>query len=338
MTKNHFYPRYERLRRRVDRHLAAIITPGPPRQLRKACAYVLTGGGKRLRAILVLLSSEAVGGSVTKALPAGAAVEIMHNFTLVHDDIMDHARTRRGRATVHVRWDLNTALLTGDTLLAVAYDRLLKTAAENQKFLLQLFTESVINVCEGQALDLEFERREDITVADYFAMIEQKTGRLITVATELGARIGGGSPAEVKGLRTFGRYLGRAFQLQDDLLDVIGEEKYFGKKIGGDILEGKRTYLLLTAMERARKSDRVLLERVLKRKTRPPTRPESPAQRRQLVATVRSLYDVYGVINDTRTAVQHNTRRATQALRALPPTAAQEMLSWLAQKLIHRVS
>lgn len=336
MTEEHFRRRYFRLRTRVDRYLASLITERTPRQLHEACAYVLTGGGKRLRAALVLLAAEAVGGSTAKALPAGAAVEIMHNFTLVHDDIMDHARTRRGRPTVHVRWDLNTALLAGDTLLAVAYEQLLKTAVEDQEALLRLFTRSVIGVCEGQAFDLEFERRNDITVDDYFAMIDLKTGLLISVAAELGARIGGGSVRDVNRMRTFGRYLGRAFQLQDDLLDVVGDEKRFGKTIGGDILEGKRTFLLLTARERARKSDKVLLDRVLRRKTSPPARTESPAQRRELIATVRSLYDAYGVIRDTEAAVMRHTRRATGSLDTLPRTPAREMLHALARTLVHR--
>ncbi|MBP1690844.1 MAG: polyprenyl synthetase [Bacteroidetes bacterium] len=330
--------RYLRLRNRVDRYLVSLITDRTPRQLHEACAYVLTGGGKRLRAALVILSAEAVGGSAAKALPAGAAVEIMHNFTLVHDDIMDHARTRRGRPTVHVRWDLNTALLAGDTLLAVAYEQLLRTDVADQETLLRLFTRSVIGVCEGQALDLEFERRNDITVDDYYGMIDLKTGLLISAAAELGARIGGGSSRDVNRLRTFGRYLGRAFQLQDDLLDVVGDEKQFGKSIGGDILEGKRTFLLLTARERARKSDRDMLTRVLRRKTSPPARTESPAQRRALIATVRSLYDAYGVIRDTEDAVMRNTRQATEALRALSPTAARETLHALARTLVHRES
>ena len=338
MTPDQFNVRYEQLRRQVDRYLTTVIDAGSSGSLDDACRYVLTGGGKRLRAILVLLSCEAAGGRRARALPAAAAVEIMHNFTLVHDDIMDHARTRRGRPTVHVRWDLNTALLAGDTLLAVAYEQLLRTDVADQEALLRLFTRSVIGVCEGQALDLEFERRNDITVDDYYGMIDLKTGLLISAAAELGARIGGGSSRDVNRLRTFGRYLGRAFQLQDDLLDVVGDEKQFGKSIGGDILEGKRTFLLLTARERARKSDRDMLTRVLRRKTSPPARTESPAQRRALIATVRSLYDAYGVIRDTEDAVMRNTRRATEALRALSPTVARETLHALARTLVHRES
>ena len=338
MKHNPHQRRYDLLRRRVDRHLASLITPGSPRALHDACAYVLSGGGKRLRAILVLLGCEAVGGSATRALHAAAAVEIMHNFTLVHDDIMDHAPTRRGRPTVHVRWDLNTALLTGDTLLAIAYANLLRTRHSDQKTLTDLFTQSVIGVCEGQALDLEFEQRGNVRVADYFRMIEQKTGRLITVATELGGRIGDASPAQIRALRSFGHHLGRAFQLQDDLLDVIGDEREFGKAIGGDILEGKRTYLLLRARERARGADRAVLDRVLRRKTSPAPRTETAAQRRALVARVRELYNAYGVIDETRQAILDNTVRAVRALRVLPASPAHTTLHWLAGALVHRAS
>ena len=338
MKQNPHERRYDLLRQRVDRHLASLITPGSPRSLRDACAYVLSGGGKRLRAILVLLGAEAVGGSASRALHAAAAVEIMHNFTLVHDDIMDHAPTRRGRPTVHVRWDLNTALLAGDTLLAIAYRNLMRTRHTDPAMLAQLFTASVIGVCEGQSLDLEYEQRNNVRVADYFAMIEQKTGRLVTVAAELGGNIGGGTPRQITALRRFGHHLGRAFQLQDDLLDVIGDEREFGKAIGGDIIEGKRTYLLLRARERARGADRTLLDRVMRRKTAPPSRPESIAQRRALVARTRAVYERYGVIEETRREVMENTARAVNALRILPASSARSTLHWLAGALVHRSS
>jgi geranylgeranyl diphosphate synthase type II len=338
VTPDQFSRRYELLRRQVNRYLATVTDGGSSRSLNDACRYVLTGGGKRLRAILVLLGCEAVGGRRNHALPAAAAVEIMHNFTLVHDDIMDHARTRRGRPTVHIRWDLNTALLAGDTLLAVAYGQMLRTPTDELCRIMNLFTRGVIGVCEGQALDLEFERRNDITVKDYFTMVAQKTGILISVASELGARIGRGTPRDIRQLSIFGHHLGRAFQLQDDLLDVIGDERQFGKTIGGDILEGKRTYLLLTARERARGSNRTLLDTVIRRKTRPPARTESPAQRRKLVSTVRQVYDALGVIESTRAEVAANTRRAGRALRDLPPGSARDMLGWLADRLAHRVS
>ncbi len=333
----HFDRRYDRLRQRVDRRLATIDLHGAPEELHHACRYVLTGGGKRLRAVLVLLSAEAVGGTAALALDAAAAIEIMHNFTLVHDDVMDHARTRRGRPTVHVRWNLNTALLTGDTLLAVAYKRLLHTRQVADCGIARLFTQGVIDVCEGQALDMEYEKRDNVSVREYFTMIEKKTGRLISTATELGACIGGGTAKQARTLRRFGHYLGRAFQLQDDMLDVFGNEEELGKTIGGDIIEGKRTFLLLTALERARGEDRHLLQKVAWWNTGN-GKPSTARERRAIVARVRALYAAYGVIDETRRLVNQNTHRALAVLSTLPASPARDMLDWLSNKLIHRAS
>ena len=169
-------------------------------------------------------------------------------------------------------------------------------------------------------------------------MIEQKTGRLVTLAMELGGHIGGGTPAQIRALRRFGYHLGRAFQLQDDLLDVIGDEREFGKAIGGDILEGKRTYLLLRARERARGADRAVLDRVMRRKTTPPARPETVAQRRAFVTRVRTIYEKAGVLEETRREVLDNTVRAVRALQVLPASRARTTLHWLAGALVHRSS
>jgi geranylgeranyl diphosphate synthase type II len=294
---------------------------------------VLEGGGKRIRSTLVMLACEAVGGRPRAALDAGAAVEIMHNFTLVHDDVMDHAATRRGKPTVHERWDLNTALLVGDVLLGIAYRTLLRTRTRNMETVATLFTSGVVEVCEGQALDLEFEKRLDVTVAEYFRMIEKKTGRLITLAAELGAVIGGARPRQRAALRRFGHHLGRAFQMQDDLLDVIAEEDELGKAIGGDIAEGKRTFLLLTAAERATGADRELLLRVLRHGARGPDGPDTAT-----IAAVRDVYDRTGALHDARKLVERNTRSALRALAALPHNRGTETLRWLSNVLLHRSS
>ncbi len=333
----HFARRYDKLRLLVDAYLATLLQLRTPGTLRDACNYVLTTGGKRLRAVLVMLSSEAAGGTARQALPAAAAVEIMHNFTLVHDDVMDHAPSRRGVPTVHVKWDLNTALLAGDTLLAVAYSQLLKTRHDDLGRLIRLFTRGVYDVCEGQALDLSFEKRDDVSVQEYFDMIARKTGRLITTSTELGALIGGASPGTLRALRAFGDHLGRAFQLQDDLLDVVGDEHHFGKAIGGDIIEGKRTFLLLTALERARGSDRRLLERIARRKTGIPQL-LSAADRRSMVRKVRTIYESCGVIDATRHKVELYTLRAHRSLAAVPASPARAMLHWLSLSLLDRAS
>ncbi len=320
------------LRRAIDRYLATLVRGGQPKELGDACAYVLGGGGKRLRAVLVLLSCEAAGGRARDAMHAGAAIEIMHNFTLVHDDIMDHAPTRRGKPTVHVRWDLNHALLVGDVLLGLAYREFLRTRAGDMPRLLSLFTTGVIEVCEGQALDLTFGGRATPTMSRYFQMIERKTGRMISLATEIGALIGRGSPSQVHALREYGHYLGRAFQLQDDRLDVTAEEAEFGKIIGGDIMEGKRTYLLLSAVRRARGRDLRLVRAVLRGGGR------TIGRRDSLIPAVTAIYRRYGILADADRLIRRNTERATAALAPLPASNARTTLAWLARALVHRSS
>jgi len=333
MTDRQMQQHYATLRSMVDRRLAGLVRRRRPVDLHEGCAYVLAGGGKRVRSTLVMLSCEAAGGTAAAALDAGAAVEIMHNFTLVHDDIMDHAPTRRGKPTVHERWDLNNALLVGDVLLGLAYRTLLKTRTRDIAALADLFTGGVLEVCEGQALDLEYEKRQDVTVDEYFGMIEKKTGRLISLATEIGAIIGGARPGERAALRRFGHHLGRAFQLQDDLLDVVAEDRAFGKTLGGDIVEGKRTYLLLTAVARARGADRKVLLRVLRHGARGDAGPGAVT-----IAAVRGIYERTGALHDTFALVEHNTRSALRALRQLPRNRGTEGLRWLSTQLLHRSS
>jgi len=324
-----------RLRSLVDRRLASHFRAGRPGDLRAASRYVMAGGGKRVRSALVLLSCEAIGGKARTAVNAGAAIELMHNFTLVHDDIMDNARSRRGRPTVHVAWNLNTALLVGDILLGHAYALLLRSDPRVLTGLTASFTRGLLEVCEGQAMDLEFERRENVRVRDYFAMIERKTGCLLSLACEMGGLLGGGSRRELHALRRFGHYIGRSFQLQDDLLDVVADQKRFGKPIGGDIVEGKRTYLLLTALERARGEDLRVLRSVMKRAGRTG---RSPMPRQVMVRRVTEIYRRTGVLRDTGRLVRANTGRALAALDRLRPSSAREALRWMAEQLVMRAS
>jgi geranylgeranyl diphosphate synthase type II len=332
MTRAREEQRYTDLRRLIDRTLGRVARPRGSDDLAEACTYVLAGGGKRLRAVLVLLSCEAAGGRPRDALHAGSALEIMHNFTLVHDDIMDHAPSRRGRPTVHTRWDLNNALLAGDVLLGFAYRELLKSRTPHVDHLVSLFTDGLIEVCEGQALDLAFERRARVTVPDYFRMIEKKTGRLLSMAMEMGALIAGATPSQTRALREFGHYLGRAFQLQDDLLDVVARQDEFGKIIGGDIMEGKKTYLLLTAARRARGVDRSLVRALLRHGGR------GVGPRRSVVPEVTALYRRCGVLEAAERLIRQNTERATAALAPLPASRARATLAWLARALVHRSS
>lgn len=323
--------RYERLRHAVDRRVAALSGRWRSPVLTEGCAYVLDGGGKRVRSVLLLLACEAAGGTVRRALPAAAAIEALHNFTLVHDDIMDRARTRRGRPTVHTRWDTNTALLVGDVLLGLAYRTLPGPRATDR--MVRVFTRGLLEVCEGQALDMEYERRARVSTREYFLMIEKKTAWLLATAAELGGILGGGTPGQLAALRSFGMHVGRAFQLQDDLLDVLGDEETFGKAIGGDILEGKRTYLLLRALERARGADRRVLGLVFRR--RPPA---GRAARRRFVHDVREIYLRTGAARDARRHVQRETARAVRALGLLPDTRARAVLHWLAGHLLTRTA
>jgi geranylgeranyl diphosphate synthase type II len=321
----------------IDRRLNSLTRRGSPEDLVDGCRYVLAGGGKRIRSTLVLLSCEAVGGTALRALDAGAAVEIMHNFTLVHDDIMDNAPARRGMPTVHVRWDVNNALLVGDVLIGLAYRTLLKARTNRLPRIVSIFTDGLLTVCEGQALDLEFEHRDDVTVAEYFGMIEKKTASLMAAAAEIGAVIGGGTRAQVSALRSFGQYLGRAFQLQDDLLDVVAEHKQFGKAIGGDIVKRKKTFLLLTAAGRAQGDDRQVLRGLL-RPGAGGTRPLTQAGTKALIARVTDIYRRYGVLEDTRKRIMRNTAKAAAALDDIPQRNATAMLRWLSDVLVHRAS
>lgn len=328
---NHHERRYATLKARIDKRLHGLIRERTPKEVNEACRYVLRARGKRIRAALVLLSCEAVGGKANAALNASVAVEIMHNFTLVHDDIMDNASTRRGRPTVHTQWNINYALLAGDILLGVAYREILRTQTPLLREILRVFTRGLLEVCEGQALDLEFETRINVTLPDYFAMIEKKTGRLLSTATSIGGLIGGGTARHVAALQSFGLYLGRAFQVQDDLLDVLADEKDFGKTIGGDIIEGKKTFLLLKALESARGAERAVLVNVMKRKHY--GRPRSTTAE---VHRVTEIYRTTGAIAAARACIQRDTTRAERALAILPDTHARASLLWLSQMLLDR--
>ncbi len=318
----------------MDERLHSLVKQKSPKEVSDACRYVLSGGGKRVRATLVLLSCKAVGGNVRDAVDASAAVELMHNFTLVHDDIMDNAASRRGKPTVHTRWNANTALLAGDVLLGLAYRQALKTHSNRLQRILHVFTDGLLEVCEGQALDLEFEKRADVTVRDYFAMIEKKTGKLIATSTELGGLLGNGTQRQIAALRKFGHYLGRAFQLQDDLLDVVAEEKEFGKTIGGDIIEGKKTFLLLKSLERARGNDRRVLMRVMNRKSSTPLL--TLTEKRNEVQAVTAIYTSTGTVASARKLIQLNTERADAMLQLLPASRVRSTLFWFSNMLLQR--
>jgi geranylgeranyl diphosphate synthase type II len=267
-------------------------------------------------------------------------MEVLHNFTLVHDDIMDKASSRRGRPTVHRKWDTNTALLAGDVLIGKAYQVLLRTVDKTDGRIFRVFTQGLLDVCDGQALDIALERRRRVGTAAYFHMIRKKTAALIATAAEMGGLIGGATPRERAALREFGIHLGTAFQVHDDVLDVVADSRNFGKTIGGDILERKRTFLLLHASAKAAAKDARLLRR-LTRGNAPPDLWKNESGRvtvagRRIVRDVTAVYQRTGALDDALLAVRRHTARALVSMTALRPSNARTMLSLLAEDLVER--
>jgi geranylgeranyl diphosphate synthase type II len=321
-----FQKRYLRYKELIDTKLHALVTKEEPRTLYEPLCYILSGGGKRIRPMLVLLACEATGGNLRNSLNAGVAVEVLHNFTLVHDDIMDNADSRRGRATVHKRWDENVAILVGDGLIGLAYKSLLKTQSERIQEIVNVFTDAMIEVCEGQSFDKEFETRDKVTLDEYLMMITKKTGKLVEVSAHIGALIGNGSSKEVRALQTYARHLGTAFQIQDDLLDIVGSEREFGKTIGGDLIEGKKTYLLIQALERIGGKDRKIIQSVVANHGLPKSK----------VQLVKQIYERHGIIALAKDHIRSYTDKAVQALNNLCETNAKGMLLWFAEMLLNR--
>jgi geranylgeranyl diphosphate synthase type II len=224
---------------------------GNPHQLYDPIQYMLDLGGKRLRPVLTLMGYGLFGDDLEKALPQAIAIELFHNFTLIHDDIMDNAPVRRGKTTVYKKWDSNTAILSGDTLFALAYQYAQKADSDILGEVLSVFSRTAIEVCEGQQMDLEFEKKNDVSVEEYIEMIRLKTGVLFAASLKIGSLIARASKEDSETLYKFGEVIGLGFQLQDDYLDTFGDEKIFGKKTGGDIVTNKKTFLYLKALEKA---------------------------------------------------------------------------------------
>ncbi|RCT55691.1 polyprenyl synthetase family protein [Winogradskyella sp. KYW1333] len=220
-----------------------------PNNLYEPINYILKLGGKRLRPVLTLMTAEVFGSEANLALDAALSVEVFHNFSLIHDDIMDDAPLRRGKQTVHEKWDLNTGILSGDAMLILAYQLFENYDSEKFQSLAKLFSKTALEVCEGQQYDIDFEMRNDVTIPEYLKMIEYKTAVLVGAAMKMGAIVAGASQTDQEGIYDFGRFLGIAFQLQDDYLDAFGNPETFGKQVGGDILENKKTYLYLKTLE-----------------------------------------------------------------------------------------
>lgn len=252
-----------------------------PAALYDPMRYILELGGKRIRPVLALIAADAVGGEIEKALPAALAVEVFHNFSLVHDDIMDEAPLRRGKATVHEKWDANTGILSGDVMLVKAYQCLDAYPAELFKELTQLFSQTAKEVCEGQQYDMNFPQQDSVSQAEYLNMIKNKTAVLLGCSLQMGAMIGGLNREESQSFYDFGIELGLAFQLQDDYLDAFGDPLTFGKQVGGDIIENKKTLLYLLTLEKGDTVQQAELEELFS------SQPENPTDK---IATVKALF------------------------------------------------
>lgn len=249
------------IQEKVNAYIASLPYERKPKSLYDPIEYVLAAGGKRIRPSFVLMAYNLFHDDVDRILPVATALETYHNYTLLHDDLMDKADMRRGRPTVHKKWDDYTAILSGDTMLVLAYEHLAKCDTKYLKPALDLFTETALEVSEGQQFDMEFETRNDVAEEEYIEMIRLKTSVLLACALKMGAVVAGASDADANALYAFGEKVGLAFQLQDDLLDVYGDPKVFGKAIGGDITSNKKTFMLINAFNRADAETRAELER-----------------------------------------------------------------------------
>jgi len=237
------------LKSKFERYIESVPYQSEPQNLYDPVHYILSLPAKRIRPVLLLLAHQMYQESIDKAFSAAYAVELFHNFTLLHDDIMDEAPTRRGHPTVHEKYDTNTAILSGDVMQIYVYKHLLSTDSKQILKVLEIFTETSIKICEGQQWDMDFETRDDVTIEEYLKMIEYKTAVLLGAALQIGALLGGASEEEANHLYNFGTQLGISFQIQDDILDTYADPETFGKQVGGDIIQGKKTYLYLKTIE-----------------------------------------------------------------------------------------
>jgi geranylgeranyl diphosphate synthase type I len=307
----------------VDRELPRVLADLQPPGLREAVQYYPSLGGKRLRPALAMLACEAAGGQRGDAILPGIAVELVHNFSLVHDDIMDQDAQRRGSPSAHERFGQPTAILAGDALFAKAFECLALSPAnaEAKSAMLAELARASVALCEGQQKDMELERAAQASAAQYYDMIQGKTGRLFECSTRLGA-LAAHAPAErVEALATYGRELGRAFQVRDDILDIVGDPQLRGKPFGSDVRRGKRTILLLAALERARGKDAELLQRVAG------SAHASDAEVRQVIDLLRAL----GAIDAAQREADRAANAAQGALRSLQGSAARASLEELAR-------
>ncbi|MBT8281637.1 MAG: polyprenyl synthetase family protein [Muriicola sp.] len=295
-------------RDQFEEYLSSGMTDRDPKSLYDPMFYILKLGGKRLRPVLTLLSADLFGGDPKEAFRAAMAIEYFHNFSLIHDDIMDAAPLRRGKTTVHKKWDLNTGILSGDAMLIEAYRFLEPYPPKVFKDLTTLFSKTAMEVCEGQQYDIDFETQEEVSVPQYLKMIKFKTAVLVGAAMKMGAITAGASLSDQEKIYSFGLYLGVAFQLQDDYLDVFGDPKVFGKQVGGDIIENKKTYLYLKALEQGDLQQARELKDLFS---------IQPKKTEKKIKRVIEIYDQSGASKETKEAIAHYTNKAFDCLNTL---------------------
>lgn len=293
----------------IEQALAAIEYPAAPADLYAPIDYVLGLGGKRMRPILLLLAHQLFDEEVEKAVQPALGIEVFHNFTLLHDDIMDEAPLRRGQQTVHEKWNQNVAILSGDTMLVQAYQHIAQVETKVLKDVLQVFSQTAVEVCEGQQYDMDFEERSDVQIEEYLKMIEYKTAVLLAAALKIGGLTGGADAEQQEHLYEFGRKIGIAFQLKDDLLDVFGDQAKFGKQVGGDILCNKKTYLYLRALADAEGETAEELSQWFSKKD---------FDAAEKVQAVKALYATLDIEAKTQQLMEAYYEQAMQNLHALP--------------------
>ena len=313
----------------IDVEIKNSLDTVDPEELQKSTQHLIMAGGKKIRPSLVVLSSEAVGGTAEVALKTAAAVELIHTFSLIHDDIMDKDEMRRGKPSVHILWGEPMAILAGDTLFSKAFETVLETPIDNISYervlnALKTVVDACIKICEGQASDMCFEGNFEVNEEEYMNMIYKKTAALIAAATKAGAILGGGSKEQVKALAEYGRLIGMAFQIQDDYLDVVSEETDIGKPVGSDIVKGKMTLMVVHALSKASVEDKEALISILKENNE------------KNVENAIKIFEKYGSINYTHDIALKNVQKAKKLLIADEDTPSKQGLSLLADFVLQR--
>jgi len=289
-------------------YLEAYKTIREPKNLYEPIQYILNLGGKRLRPVLTLMTADCFDGEIKTALDAALAVEVFHNFSLIHDDIMDAAPLRRGHQTVHEKWDLNTGILSGDAMLIMAYQLFENYPPNIFQKLAKLFSKTALEVCEGQQYDIDFETRDTVSISEYLKMIEYKTAVLVGAAMKMGAIIANASKDDQERCYEFGKNLGIAFQLQDDYLDAFGNPETFGKQVGGDIIENKKTYLYLKALEFSSEKDKLHLKQLFSSETNNSS---------EKIQVTKQIFSASGSAEATQKAISFYTTKAFEILKMI---------------------